>query len=177
MIVYYSPAADSFIVGDLIDKNLQSVTQKRKADMMQAKLKEIPLDKAVKIGNGKHQVIEFTDPDCPYCRKAAEYLKDKDVTKYVFLRPIPQLHPKAAAKAKYILASKDRASAYYDVMSGKLDKDDNLDKQTIGEDAITLFDAQNATADRIGIYSTPTFWIDGKMVAGANFKLMDELLK
>ena len=53
-----------------------------------AKLKDIPLDKAVKIGNGKNKVIEFTDPDCPYCRKAAAFFKGRDdVTLYVFLLP------------------------------------------------------------------------------------------
>jgi thiol:disulfide interchange protein DsbC len=33
----------------------------------------LDLDKALRIGTGKTTVIEFTDPDCPYCRKAYQY--------------------------------------------------------------------------------------------------------
>ena len=33
------------------------------------------LDKALKIGTGKTTIIEFTDPDCPYCRQLHGELK------------------------------------------------------------------------------------------------------
>ena len=65
-----------------------------------AKLKDVPLDKAVKIGNGRNKVIEFTDPDCPYCRKAAEFFKGRDdVTLYIFFFPLP-IHKDAEAHAR-----------------------------------------------------------------------------
>jgi len=47
---------------------------------------DLDLSKALVIGNGPKTVIEFTDPDCPFCRKAASYFANRtDVTKYVFL--------------------------------------------------------------------------------------------
>src|SRR5574340_1146888 len=45
----------------------------------------LPLDKAIKIGDGGTTVIEITDPDCPFCRRASAYLSAKnDITRYVF---------------------------------------------------------------------------------------------
>ena len=43
-------------------------------EIMAQKLKEIPLGQALKIGSGPHTVIEITDPDCTYCRKASTFL-------------------------------------------------------------------------------------------------------
>jgi len=51
--------------------------------------KTLPLEKAVKIGDGKKVVIEITDPDCPFCRTASEYFSKKtDVIRYVFFAPL-----------------------------------------------------------------------------------------
>ena len=51
-------------------------------------LTEEDKQKAVKVGSGKHEVIEVTDPDCPFCRKMHEYwAKRPDVTRYVFFLP------------------------------------------------------------------------------------------
>jgi thiol:disulfide interchange protein DsbC len=57
------------------------------------RVKEIPLEKGIKIGDGKSVVIEFTDPDCTFCRKAADWLEKnrEGVTRYVFLYPITRL--------------------------------------------------------------------------------------
>ncbi|MFB3925193.1 MAG: DsbC family protein [Syntrophales bacterium] len=176
LVFYYFPGADMILFGDLIDKNMKSLTQEKKDSIQASKFSQIPLESALVIGNGRHKVIEFTDPDCPHCRRAAEYLKGKDVTKYVFLRPMPALHPRAEEKSKYILAASDKAKAYYDVMSGKLDKED-MSKQIIPSRAMDMLVAHANAANKIGINGTPVFWIDGKYVAGANFRMMDELLK
>ncbi len=120
-VFYYAPKSDILFFGDMVNKEMKSLTQEKRNSIQQAKLGDIPLDKAIKIGNGQHKVIEFTDPDCPYCRQAASYFKDKDVTKYVFLRPIPALHPKAEEKCRYILDAPDKAKAYYEAMSGALE--------------------------------------------------------
>ena len=54
-----------------------------------ARLEQIPLDKAVEIGNGRKNGRPLTDPDCPYCRKVSEYFKTaKDITQYVFFIPL-----------------------------------------------------------------------------------------
>ena len=95
--------------GEIWTKDGRNVTAEKRARIAAAKLKDVPLDKAVKIGNGRNKVIEFTDPDCPYCRKAAEFFKGRnDVTLYVFFFPLP-IHKDAQAHARYVLCAADKA--------------------------------------------------------------------
>ena len=175
IVFYYAPKSELIIFGEIYDKNKKSLTQEKRDQLQAQKLTDIPLDKAIKIGTGKNKVIEFTDPDCPYCRQAAEYFKNKNVTKYVYLIPIAQLHPKAEEKAKYILAAEDKVKAYYEVMSGAKDKDD-LSSQKISQDVNDMYQAQQSIGNKIGITGTPAFWINGKYVPGANIKMFDTLL-
>ena len=175
IVFYYAPKSELIIFGEIYDKNKKSLTQEKRDQLQTNKLTDIPLDKAIKIGTGKNKVIEFTDPDCPYCRQAAEYFKNKNVTKYVYLIPITQLHPKAEEKAKYILAAEDKVKAYYEVMSGAKDKDD-LSSQKISKDVNDMYQAQQSIGNKIGITGTPAFWINGKYVPGANIKMFDTLL-
>jgi len=176
IIFYYAPKSGLIIFGEIYDKNKKSLTQERHDQIQAGKIKDIPLDKAIIIGTGKKKVIEFSDPDCPYCRKAALYFKDKNVTKYVYLIPITQLHPKSEEKAKYILTAADRAKAYYEVMSGAKDKDD-LSNQKVSKEVNDLYQSQQNIGSSIGITGTPVFWINGKYVPGANIKMFDELLE
>jgi len=175
IVFYYAPKSELIIFGEIYDKNKKSLTQEKRDQLQAKKITDIPLDKAIKIGTGKNKVIEFTDPDCPYCRQAAEYFKNKNVTKYVYLIPITRLHPKAEEKAKYILAAEDKAKTYYEVMSGAKDKDD-LGSQKISKDVNAMYQAQQSIGNAIGITGTPVFWINGKYVQGANMKMFDTLL-
>jgi thiol:disulfide interchange protein DsbC len=175
IVFYYAPKSELIIFGEIYDKNKKSLTQEKRDQLQAKKITDIPLDKAIKIGTGKNKVIEFTDPDCPYCRQAAEYFKNKNVTKYVYLIPIVQLHPKAEEKAKYILAAEDKVKAYYEVMSGAKDKDD-LSSQKISKEVNDMYQAQQSIGNKIGITGTPAFWINGKYVPGANIKMFDTLL-
>ena len=175
IVFYYAPKSELIIFGEIYDKSKKSLTQEKRDQLQAKKITDIPLDKAIKIGTGKNKVIEFTDPDCPYCRQAAEYFKNKNVTKYVYLIPITQLHPKAEEKAKYILAAEDKVKAYYEVMSGAKDKDD-LSSQKISQDVNDMYQAQQSIGNKIGITGTPAFWINGKYMPGANIKMFDTLL-
>jgi len=175
IIFYYAPKSELIFFGEIYDKNKKSLTQEKRDQLQSEKLADIPLDKAIKIGAGKNIIIEFSDPDCPYCRQAAEYFKNKNVTKYVYLIPISQLHPKAEEKAKYILAAADKVKAYYEVMSGAKDKDD-LGHQEISQGVNDMYQAQQSIGKVIGITGTPAFWINGKYIPGANIKMFDTLL-
>ena len=89
-----------------------------------ASASDIDLSKALVIGNGPKKVIEFTDPDCPFCRKASAYFHNRHyITRYVFLNPLT-MHPNARPKAQYILSGRDKARLYHEVMSGMVDRMD-----------------------------------------------------
>ena len=107
-IIYFHPEKDLLMFGEIWTKDGKNMTAEKKGQARFARLKDLPLDKAVKIGNGRNKVIEFTDPDCPYCRKASAFLKGrKDVTRYVFFFPLP-IHKEAEAHARYVLCSAKR---------------------------------------------------------------------
>ncbi len=175
-IVYYAPGPDYVIIGEILTKEKKNLTQARNTEIQGKKFKDLPLEKALKIGSGSHTVIEVTDPDCPFCRKASDYFaKRNDVTQYVFLYPL-SIHPKAEAKIRYIFCAKDRTKAYEEAMTGKLDdmKFASCDDAAAAE----LVKTHKELGDKIGIagLGTPMFVIDGQFVRGANIPQIEKIL-
>ncbi|HOO40696.1 MAG TPA: DsbC family protein, partial [Syntrophales bacterium] len=99
-VFYFEPRNGYLIFGDIITKEGKNLSAEKRQELLARRVKEIPLEKGIKIGDGKSVVIEFTDPDCPFCRKAADWFEKnrEGVTRYVFLYPITRLHTGAAAK-------------------------------------------------------------------------------
>ncbi len=121
------------------------------------------LEKALKIGTGKTTIIEFTDPDCPYCRKAYQYfLTRPDVTLYIYFNPLSS-HLNAKQKAQYILSSDDRERAYAEIMSGIYDL---APPTAITEKGKKLLEEQMAIAQKMGIMEVPVFMIYGRIIKG-----------
>lgn len=134
---------------------------------------EIDFTKAVVIGSGSKMVVEFTDPDCPFCRKASTYFEGRsDVTRYIFFYPLP-FHPKAREKARYILSQHDSAHAYHEVMSGRLDGQQSFSATPQG---IKLQEEQLEIAKAHKVTSTPTFMIYGRIIEGFDLKRIEEAL-
>ena len=135
----------------------------------------LDLDKAVKVGNGKTMVIEFTDPDCPFCRKAEAYFANKSsqVTRYIFFIPLPS-HPNSKGKVQYILSAKDKALAFREVLSG----DFNSQKLAqITPEGIKLQKEHQDIAKANQMTSTPTFMIYGRIIEGFDLPKLEPLLK
>jgi thiol:disulfide interchange protein DsbC len=133
----------------------------------------LDLDKAVKVGSGTKIVIEFTDPDCPYCRRGSAYFQNRsDLTRYIILNPLP-MHPNAREKAEYILSARDKAKAYEEVMSGKLD---GKKLEGISKEGAKLLEEHQAMARGEKAGSTPIYLIYGRVIQGFNQQLIEELL-
>jgi thiol:disulfide interchange protein DsbC len=129
-------------------------------------VKTIPLANAVTIGNpkGNKHIYVFTDPDCPYCRKAHSELKKlakiaPDVAIHIMLYPLA-MHPAAYGKSRAILEGKSR---------------DILDKAFEGkevpspvqESSKKAIDEIIAFANANGISGTPTVVMpDGRIEVG-----------
>ena len=173
-IIYFYPEKGLLVFGEIWTKDGKNVTAEKKMQLSAAKLKDVPLDKAVKIGNGRNKVIEFTDPDCPYCRKAAAFFKGRDdVTLYIFFFPLP-IHKDAEAHARYVLCAADKAHALEEVMSGQLDGKGAPACPDKKADA--LLGEHMELGTKLGVRATPAFWINGQYVAGANIPAIEGLL-
>jgi thiol:disulfide interchange protein DsbC len=173
-IFYFSPDGYLFF-GEIWSKDGVSVTARRREEVMAAKARELPLDKAIKIGRGRNVVVEFTDPDCPFCRKAYEELsKRDDLTQYVFFFPLGEIHPDSGKKARYVLCAADPAQAYNDVMRGKLDGKKLAFPAGCNKDRI--LEGHIRLGQRVGVRGTPAFFVKGRFVSGANMPLIEKLL-
>lgn len=162
-ILYTDENVNFFFAGDILDaRTLQNLTQARMKVLGAVSISDLPLDLAMKKvkGNGKRQLVVFSDPDCPFCRKLEQELESiTDVTIYTFILPIGSLHPDAPQRAHWIWCAPDRQKAWDDyllhrVMPGKRECRDSLR------------DIQNLAA-RYRIDGTPTLiFADGEMVPG-----------
>lgn len=134
---------------------------------------ELDFSKAVVVGSGPKTVVEFTDPDCPFCRRASKYFDGrKDVTRHVFFYPLPR-HPKARDKARYVLSQQDKPGAYQEMMSGRLDAQKSFAATPRG---IKLQEEQMEIAKKAKVDSTPTFMINGRIIVGFDVKRIEEAL-
>jgi thiol:disulfide interchange protein DsbC len=179
---YYAPNEGILIAGQMYDKTKKNLTTER-VKVIMAKVNEeivlkarnLPLEKAVKTGKGKHVVIEFTDPDCTYCRNVEKFFASRnDVTKYTFFNPL-QRHPDASNKVRYILCQKDRGRALEEVMKGKLDGQ----KYEICANAEVddLIKVHKSESSKMGVSMTPLFIIEGKVINGADIPGIENILK
>jgi thiol:disulfide interchange protein DsbC len=118
-------------------------------------------------------VVEFTDPDCPFCRKASQYFEKRaDVTRQVSFYPLAR-HPRAREKAQFVLSMPDKAKAYHEVMSGRLDAVAALPSTPEG---VKLLEQQRDIAKKSKVSSTPTFMINGRIIEGFDLKRIEEAL-
>jgi len=153
-VVYTNDEARYFFIGNLVDlKNKVSLTEQRLQELNKIDVKTLPLNQAIKHvkGNGKRVMYVFSDPDCPYCHALEEELKKVDnVTVYLFLYPLKNLHPNAEAMAQKIWCSKDKYSAWENYV---LDR-----KQPTGKEGCATPVQKNLElGEKLHIDGTPTF--------------------
>jgi thiol:disulfide interchange protein DsbC len=181
-VFYYHPRTSRVLFGDLVTKDFKNITAERRKEAeiswkttLALRLNDLPLDKAIKIGSGKHIVVEFVDIDCPYCRQIESFFKQRnDVTRYVFIFPLESIHPNSAKKATAVLCSKNREEAFVDAMAGKLDSGEI---KTCNDNKVAaLLKEHKEVARTMEITGTPSLWIDKNAVKGADVTSMEALL-
>jgi len=171
-IFYFHPESGNLIFGEIFTKEGRSLTALRRASLTDQSQKGTGLyPDAIRIGSGPNVIVEISDPDCPFCRRASAYFKHRNnITRYVYLYPLPT-HPDAEAKTKYILCSDDRARAYEEVFSGHVDNRIPEIPQDCNADA--LLEAHINRALRAGVQTTPTFWVNGRHVEGLDIGMIE----
>ena len=163
-VIYFVPEKDVLIFGEMYSKDGRSLTQEYLQEQQAKKIALIPLSDAIVIGKGKKKVIEFTDPDCPFCQRLQSYLKSKesDITRYVFFSPLRQLHPDAAQKVVHILCAENKEEAFNEIYSGKV-APAALKHCEAGE---KLLAKHETISSQFGVSGTPTLVVENSVITG-----------
>ncbi len=115
-IAYTDKDGSFMIVGYLIDVPTgQNVTHMRLRALTAIPFASLPLQLAIKSvkGNGKRQLVVFSDPLCPHCRKLEQELAGlTDVTIYTFLYPLENVNRGATERARQIWCAPNPAKAW-----------------------------------------------------------------
>lgn len=168
-IAYVDKDTNYFMFGHIFDMTTQrDLTKERMDEVAKVDFYSLPLDKAIKIvkgdgGNGKRVFALFTDPECPFCKRLEQQSIPgiDNYTMYVFLFPIPQLHPAAMSKAVAIWCSKNRAAAYHEALTEGID-------ETKVKPCKTPLDEIQALGQSLQVQGTPTLIrVDGARLPGA----------
>lgn len=164
--IFYVTAEGRYILGGpLVDvKANRNLTEARLEQINAIPFGSLPLEWAFKRvkGTGARKIAIFEDPDCPYCKALEQTLAGMDnLTVYVFLYPIEQLHPDAAAKSRAVWCAKDRVKAWDEVMRTGLAPANAVECDNPIAKIINF-------AKRHGITGTPTTILaDGRRLVGA----------
>jgi thiol:disulfide interchange protein DsbC len=117
-ILYIDEKMNYIFSGEILDaKTMQNITEKRLRELSAIKWENLPLDAAVKTvrGNGKRILANFSDPNCPYCKRFEKDLaKVDDITIYTFLYPV--LSQDSHEKSKAVWCSADKSKAWSELM-------------------------------------------------------------
>lgn len=173
-VFYVTKDGEYLIAGNLINKDKVNVTQERSGEINKVDISKIPLKDAVQIkkGNGAKKLIMFTDVDCPFCRKAYDWLKGQtNYTLYMFFFPL-DIHPKSPGKTVQIFCSKNQETAIENAQS---DKEIDAQKCEAGEKMLAR---HKAIAGEVGVDGTPLFLTDsGKKITGLQIPVLTNYLK
>jgi thiol:disulfide interchange protein DsbC len=174
-VAYATKDGKYLVQGALIDSKGENITKARFEELNKVEFSKIPLAEAIVIkkGTGAKKLVMITDVDCPFCIKAYDWLKTKDnYTLYVYLLPIPQLHPKAYDKSVKVLCAKDTLAA---LDLAKANKDIPAEKCAAGEAKLKK---QMEIGQDLGAQGTPLFILDdGTKVVGFAQQALEDYLK
>ncbi len=164
-IAYTDVAGKYFLFGNMVDMATQTdLTAEKREALDKVDFNKLPFDKAIKIvkGKGERQIAVFSDPDCPFCKRLEQEIQKLDnVTVYIFLNPLKQLHPKAIDISKQIWCSKDRGEAWEDYMLGGIAPTATTTCDNPVDETVRL-------AQRMGFTGTPmSILVDGTKIMGA----------
>lgn len=110
----------SFVGGSMVDMQTRQDLTANELDRLHAvPFDRLPLQYALKEvkGNGTRKMAVFEDPNCPICRVFTKFVDQlDDVTIYRFMYPV--IAPESEALARTAWCSKDRTTAWHNIMNG-----------------------------------------------------------
>jgi thiol:disulfide interchange protein DsbC len=160
-VIYYAPAADLLLIGDLIDRHGESLTQRRLDDLQRA---AIPGEAGVAAGKGTRDVLVFVDPDCGHCARAAAWLQAQPELRIrlVFMPLQPGSPAEARARQFVCVPQPERLAA----LPALFARDNTAPPAAPCAEAPDVLARHAEIASTAGIRATPTFFIGAQTVQG-----------
>jgi thiol:disulfide interchange protein DsbC len=164
-VIYYYPEKELLLFGEMFDKSGMNLTQASLQENALKLMDDLPMDSAIVIGDEDGiPLIEFTDPECPYCRNYERWLStiaDAHKLKRIIYFD-NRIHPHASPKIEHIICSENKELAMYNMYhditpKGGLKKCDK---------AAGIMADHLKIAQSLGVAGTPSFFMDGKMQTG-----------
>jgi len=162
-VVYFHPDAEVLIFGEIFSKDGRSLTAESQALTTARLIDDLPLEQAVIVGpEDGVPIVEFTDPDCPYCREYHNYVSGvgQSVKRIIFFET--RIHPSARPKAIHVLCATDQEAAFMDVYS----RDIPPNELNTCDDGEALADAHLTISKSAGVDATPTLFLGRTSVRG-----------
>lgn len=162
-LVYTDKQAKYLFLGEIMNLETRENYTEEKLKKMVTRFADLPKDLAIKIvkGNGKREIAVFSDPNCGYCKRFENNLKQvDDVT--IYLYPYNILSANSVEISKNAWCSANPAKAWEDWMLNgnapeKAKSDCNFPNEKIRE-----------LGQKLKVSGTPTiFFTDNTRVAGA----------
>jgi thiol:disulfide interchange protein DsbC len=162
-LAYSDATGDHLFVGKLIDTHTHADLAAEELDKrLTIDFDKLPFDRAIKIvkGDGSRKLALFEDPDCPFCQQLEHEIAGvTNVTLYVFLFPITELHPDSRNHAHAIWCAPDRGVAWTHWMLEHKYPDSSDCKDPI--------DQLQALGNDLNVTGTPTYFLaSGKRLQG-----------
>ena len=162
--VFYTDALGQImLIGTLVETRTdRNLTEERVRKLSAIDWNQLPFHWAVttRRGNGRRQIAIFSDPNCPFCQKFEKDLAAVDnITVHIFMWPV--IKPESVRQAKSVWCSKDRVTAWSELMLKRVEP-------TAPTDCENPIDELVALGRRLGTTSTPTWFLpNGERYVGA----------
>lgn len=164
-VAYLDFALQNIIVGQIVQiQTKNNLTFERLTEVNKVDVSKIPLDNSLVLGSSdaKYKIVVFSDPDCPFCGKYHQEMKNivksrRDIAFFIKLFPL-DAHKDARRKSESIMCKRS-LEMLEDAFSKKPVPDPTCDSDVVSS---TI-----ALGKKLGITGTPaTILPDGRLIPG-----------
>ena len=162
-VIYYMPESDLLVFGSVWNTDGQNLTALETERRRLERLEGLDFSVGLTIGDEDGlEVIEFTNPDCPWCRRLDEFFRAKQAEGHKIKRKIvfTTAQGRSKAKALSILCSEDQEAAFARVYRG------GVLEPTSCPEGREMLDSHISLSGRMGVTGTPSLLLGGEFHTG-----------